>query len=33
VLAAIPREPNPLGTTTYNAITPPLDDINQGRQG
>lgn len=31
VLAAIPREPSPLGTTSYNAITPSLeDDISQG---
>jgi uncharacterized protein involved in exopolysaccharide biosynthesis len=34
VLAAIPRETNPLGTTTYNAITPPIvDEMNQGHQG
>ncbi len=29
VLASIPREPNPVSTATYHAITPPLgDDIN-----
>jgi uncharacterized protein involved in exopolysaccharide biosynthesis len=34
VLAAIPREANPLGTATYNAITPPIvDEMNQGHQG
>ena len=36
VLASIPRDANPVSTTTYNAITPPIDygdDINQVRQG
>lgn len=26
VLASIPRDPNPVSTTSYNAITPPFDD-------
>ncbi len=33
VLAAIPRESEPLTTTSYNAITPSMDDMRKGSQG
>jgi len=33
VLASIPRDPNPVSTTSYHAITPPFGDDNNLHQG